>query len=141
MKDDRPLRKRLKYGAIYWLVRFMIFVANLFPRKIWLALCGSLGTLGYYLMPGEREKTVRHLSMAFGKEKGQREINTMARNVFRMLGINGGEILRAVAIRNMEQLEQVLVTHGYDNFEKAFARGKGVIFVTCHVGAFEIQVT
>jgi KDO2-lipid IV(A) lauroyltransferase len=141
MKDDRPLRKRLKYGAIYWLVKFMIYVANVFPRRMWLALCGGLGSFAYHVMRGEREKTIRHLTMAFGKEKGQREITGMAREVFRMLGINGGEILRAVAIRNMGQLEQVLVTHGYENFEKAFARGKGVIFVTCHVGAFEIQVT
>jgi Kdo2-lipid IVA lauroyltransferase/acyltransferase len=28
-----------------------------------------------------------------------------------------------------------------ENYHKAFARGKGVIFLTCHLGAFDLQVT
>jgi KDO2-lipid IV(A) lauroyltransferase len=141
MPDQRPLKKRIKYTAIYWLVRLFIFIANIFPRRLWLSFCGRLGVAAYHLMPKEREKAIVHLGLAFGQTKGSRELAAMAKDVFRMLGINGGEILRAVAIRNMAQLEKILVTHGYENFEKAYARGKGVVFVTCHVGAFELQVT
>jgi KDO2-lipid IV(A) lauroyltransferase len=140
MKDDRPLQKRIKYAAIYWFVRFLIFLSNLFPRGLWLRICGILGVLGYRLFPKEREKTIRHLTLAFGKELPPAEIGKMSKDVFRMVGVNGGEILRANTIRTLTDLERILVTHGYDNFERAFAKGKGVVFVTCHVGAFEIQV-
>jgi len=58
-----------------------------------------------------------------------------------MLGKNGGEILRSSKIESLEQLEKVLVTHGYENFEIANRKGKGVIFLTCHMGAFDLQVT
>jgi Kdo2-lipid IVA lauroyltransferase/acyltransferase len=30
---------------------------------------------------------------------------------------------------------------GFENFEVANARGKGVVFVACHMGAFELQIT
>lgn len=141
MTDDRPLGKRLKYGAIYWLVRFLIFVANVFPRRAWLSFCGRLGSAAYHLLPGERERTIIHLGLAYGNEIGARELAAMAKEVFRMLGVNGGEILRAVKIRTLEELERILVTHGYENYEQAAAKGKGVVFVTGHVGPFEIMVT
>jgi KDO2-lipid IV(A) lauroyltransferase len=140
MNDQRPLGKRLKYRAIYWFVRFLISFANLLPRRAWLSVCGGLGVIAYRVLPKEREKTQRHLTMAFGKERSPTEIARMTKEVFRMLGLNGGEILRAVALRTLADLNRILVTHGYENFEKAFAKGKGVMFVTCHVGAFELQV-
>lgn len=141
MTDNRPLGKRLKYGAIYWLVRFLIFIANIFPRKLWLRFCGSLGKLAYHLLSKEREKTVVHLGLAYGGTMGVRDLTSMAKEVFRMLGVNGGEILRATKARSLADLERFLVTHGYENYESAAAKGKGVIFVTGHVGPFEIMVT
>jgi len=141
MTDDRPLGKRLKYGAIYWLVRFLIFIANVFPRRAWLSLCGGLGSAAYHLLPKEREKTIVHLGLAYGNKMGARDLATMAKEVFRMLGLNGGEILRAVKVRTLADLERILVTHGFENYETAAAKGKGVVFVTGHVGPFEIMVT
>jgi KDO2-lipid IV(A) lauroyltransferase len=141
MTDDRPLSKQIKYGAIYWLVRFLIFIANVFPRRTWLRICGGLGTAAYHLLGKEREKTLVHLGLAYGSEMGVRDIAAMAKEVFRMLGVNGGEIIRAVKVRTLADLERILVTHGFENYEAAAAKGKGVVFVTGHVGPFEIMVT
>lgn len=137
---SKPLGKRIKYSALYWLVRSLIFIANVFPRRWWLRFCGFLGRIAYYVVADAREKTFTHLSLAY-KEKSPAEIKAMSKQVFRMLGRNGGEILRGVAMRNIDDLNKVLVTHGFENFEKAFAKGKGVIFLTAHVGAFDLQVT
>ncbi len=78
--------------------------------------------------------------MAFS-EKTSAEIRTLTKGVFKMLGKNAGEILRASKIETLEQLEKILVTEGYENFTKANSMGKGVIFLTCHLGAFDLQVT
>lgn len=58
-----------------------------------------------------------------------------------MLGKNAGDILRSTNIRSLDQLERILITEGLENYERAHAKGKGVIFLTCHLGAFDLQVT
>ncbi|MFZ5970910.1 MAG: lysophospholipid acyltransferase family protein [Bacteroidota bacterium] len=141
MADDRTIGKRAKYTLIYWLVRVLIGLANVVPRRWWLRFCGFLGGLAYHLLPDTREKTMLHLGLAFAREKDLREIKELSKETFRMLGRNAGEILRAIRVKNLTDLEQILVTHGYENYEKANAKGKGVIFLTCHLGAFDLQVT
>lgn len=68
-------------------------------------------------------------------------IKKLSQNVFRMLGMNSGEMLRATRVKTLKDLEEFLVTHGLENYEKAIAKGKGVIFLTCHLGAFDLQVS
>ncbi|MEP2671310.1 MAG: lysophospholipid acyltransferase family protein [Cyclobacteriaceae bacterium] len=137
----RPLKKRAKYSIIYYFVRFLIFVSNLIPRKIWLWFCGVLGRIAYTFASKTRELIILHLGMAYSKEKSLREILDLSKETFKMLGKNAGDVLRARSVRSMEDLNKFLVTHGIENFEAATAKGKGVIFLTCHLGAFDLQIT
>ncbi|MGE0588213.1 MAG: lysophospholipid acyltransferase family protein [Cyclobacteriaceae bacterium] len=139
--SKRPLRKRAKYSVVYYFVRFLIFISNLMPRKLWLAFCGGLGRLAYPFANKTRELVILHLGLAFSGEMSMREILTMSKEVFRMLGKNAGDVLRARKVETIEDLNRFLVTHGIENFDEATAKGKGVIFLTCHLGAFDIQIT
>ncbi len=141
MADDRSIGKRTKYTLLYWFVRALIGFANVLPRQWWLRCCGFLGGLAYHLLPDTREKTMLHLGLAFGREKDLREIKELSKETFKMLGRNAGEILRAIRVKDLNDLEQILITHGFENYETANAKGKGVIFLTCHLGAFDLQVT
>jgi Kdo2-lipid IVA lauroyltransferase/acyltransferase len=78
--------------------------------------------------------------MAF-PDKSKSEIKKLTKSTFRMLGKNAGEIIRTSRVKTLRDLEKVLVTHGYENFVQANKKGKGVIFLTCHMGAFDLQVT
>ena len=82
-----------------------------------------------------------HLGLAFGQRMSTRDIVLMTKRVFYMLGKNAGDILRSSRISTLDQLNKFLVTEGYENFEKATAKGNGVIFLTCHLGAFDLQIT
>ncbi|MCB0492875.1 MAG: lysophospholipid acyltransferase family protein [Cyclobacteriaceae bacterium] len=137
----RPFKKRLKYSVIYYFVRLLIFVSNLIPRKLWLWFCGVLGRVAYTFANKTRELMILHLGMAYNKEKSLREILDLSKESFKMLGKNAGEVLRARSVKSMEDLDKFLVTHGIENFEVATAKGKGVIFLTCHLGAFDLQIT
>ena len=139
--ENRPLTKRIKYGSIYYFVLFLIFLSNLFPRKGWINFCSFLGKVGYYVSPRSRRLVIKHLTMAFGKEKAEREIRDLAKRTFKMLGKNAGDVLRAQRVRSIEDLDKFMVAHGLENFHKASARGKGVVFVACHIGAFDLEVT
>jgi len=139
--EDRPLSKRIKYGIIYYFVLFLIFLSNVFPRKAWIGFCGFLGKVGYYVSPGSRRLVRKHLTLAFGREKSKDEILTLSKRTFYMLGKNAGDVIRAQNVRSIEDLDQFLVAHGIENFKKASAKGKGVVFVACHLGAFDLEVT
>lgn len=110
------------------------------PRRLWLSWCGLLGRIAYTFAAETRKLTQAHLRIAF-PEKTDHEIKDLAKRTFKMLGKNAGEILRVSRIKTLDQLNLFLVTHGYENFEAANKKGKGVIFLTCHVGAFDLQVT
>ena len=139
--ENRPVGKRLKYSVIYYFVRFLIFASNILPRKVWLAFCGGLGRLAYYFTTVTRERSIAHLGLAYSNEKSLREIVQLSKEMFVMLGRNAGDILRARAVKTLADLDKFIVVHDYENFEKANAKGKGVIFLTCHLGAFDLQIT
>lgn len=111
------------------------------PRRAWLSFCGVLGKIAYAFASQTRSLTISHLSLAYGREKSTLEIRRLARKVFEMLGKNAGDILRSRTVKSLNDLDKFLVTTGYAHFEKAHAKGKGVIFLTCHLGAFDLQVT
>ncbi|MEQ1587232.1 MAG: lysophospholipid acyltransferase family protein [Cyclobacteriaceae bacterium] len=139
--EKRPLKKRIKYTSLYFFVRFLIFVSNLLPRTVWLTFCGWLGRIAYTVSPKPRARTISHLGLAFGKEKSTQEIVALSKRVFVMLGKNGGDILRSLKVRTLGDLNKFLITDGLENYEKAFAKGKGVMFLTSHLGAFDLQIT
>jgi len=139
--ENRPLNKRIKYTSLYYFVRLLIFTSNLLPRRMWLAICGRLGRIAYSVSPKPRERVIYHLGLAFGNEKSHREILELSKNVFVMLGKNAGDILRSLKVKTLADLNKFLVTHGLENYEKAFAKGKGVMFLTSHLGAFDLQIT
>jgi Kdo2-lipid IVA lauroyltransferase/acyltransferase len=139
--EKRPLRKEIKYTSLYYFIRFLIFTSNLLPRKLWLAFCGFLGKLAYVFSPQPRERTIFHLGLAFGREKSAREIVDLSKEIFVMLGKNAGDILRSLKVKTLTDLEKFLTTHGIENYEKAHAKGKGVMFLTSHLGAFDLQIT
>ena len=140
MPGFKKVRRKIKYQLIYWLVKSLIFVSSLPPRRMWLAFCGWLGIVYHRFSKQSRSLVRRHLSIAF-KEKRKEEIRVLSKNVFRMLGKNAGDILRSSNFQTLEDLEKILVTHGYENFEEANKKGRGVIFLTCHLGAFDLMVT
>jgi KDO2-lipid IV(A) lauroyltransferase len=139
--EKRPLRKEIKYTSLYYFIRFLIFASNLLPRKLWLAFCGFLGRIAYLFSPQPRERAIYHLGMAFSREKSTREIIALSKEMFVMLGKNAGDILRSLKVKTLTDLEKFVTTHGLENYERAFAKGKGVMFLTSHLGAFDLQIT
>ena len=114
----------------------MIAISNSVPRKSWLTFCGWLGRIAGIFTVQSRKLAVAHLTMAFGNEKSPEEIRRISRDMFVMLGKNVGDILRAAKIDSLAELDKVVVMKGFENFEAANKKGKGVVFVACHLGAF-----
>jgi Kdo2-lipid IVA lauroyltransferase/acyltransferase len=132
--------RSVRYFIVYWFVRMLIKVSNTIPRLLWLRFCGMLGWLGHIVASKTRGLMHTHLKLAFS-EMPDEQVRILAKRNFIMLGKNTGEILRATSVKSLADMEKFLVIHDYENFEKAKAKNKGVIFLTCHIGAFDLQIT
>ncbi|HEY0743183.1 MAG TPA: lysophospholipid acyltransferase family protein [Chryseosolibacter sp.] len=141
MANAKRIRRYIQYGIVYWFVRLLIAISMMMSRKSWLKVCGGLGKLAYYVATKTRQLTIRHLSMAF-PTKSPEEVKALAKSTFKMLGKNAGDILRSSrSVKSLKDLEKFLITDGLENYEVAHKKGKGVIFLTCHLGAFDMQIT
>ncbi|MFN3839303.1 MAG: lysophospholipid acyltransferase family protein [Cyclobacteriaceae bacterium] len=141
MKRWKKLRRKIRYTTLYGVIRFLIVLSALFPRKVWLSFFGFLGYLGFYLAARYRKIAIANLTLAYGKEKDTRALRALAKRVFVMIGKNAAEVIRLYRITDRETYEKFRVIRGIENVETAFAKKQGVIFLTAHLGAFELCAT
>lgn len=134
---SRPFKKRVKYFFIHAGLQCIIAICKVAPRDTLLKICGKLNLITYRLIPKERKRTIQHLTLAF-PEKSQQEIVAMSRSVYYDLGRNFGEYLRGIRRKKIAYYESILRVNGWDHLEQAIAKGKGVIMITGHMGAFEL---
>lgn len=79
-----------------------------------------------------------NLRLAF-PEKSEKERQRIARDSFRSLGRMLGEISQFPRL-NPGNIDQVVVYDGLEHFLGAMEAGRGVIFLTGHIGAWELSV-
>ena len=127
------MRQRLEY-ALAWL-----FVKPLgaLPRPLARAAGIALGWLVYCLHVRLRRVGMRNLALAF-PEKSRAERARILRGEFTSLGRQLAEVCRFPKY-TLENVNQVVVYDGFENYERAFARGKGVLFLTAHFGGWELS--
>ncbi len=126
------MRHRLEY-ALVWLVARLL---GALPRP--LARCaGILLARTVYLLHGRlRRVGMRNLEIAF-PEKSRAQRRRILKGVFNSLGRQLAEFCRFPKYTG-KNVGEVAVYDGFEHFEAARARGKGVLFLTAHMGGWEI---
>lgn len=129
--------KRLKRALRYALLRFLLPVFSRLP----LAAAGRLGEwvggLAFALARGERDKALRSLGQAF-PAKSAEERAALARACFRHLGRCALEL---ACIRQIDREMDSWVEWPEPDrraLESALARRRGVVFVSGHLGNWEL---
>jgi KDO2-lipid IV(A) lauroyltransferase len=140
-KVIKRFKRKVRYNFIYALLRAMMFISGLMSRAAWLKFCGALGRLSSVFTANSRKRVVEHLTMVYGKEKTPAEIKALSKKVFKMLGMNAGDIIQSVNISRQEDYEKFRVINGVEHAQAAYKKGKGVIFLTAHIGPFEYIAT
>jgi KDO2-lipid IV(A) lauroyltransferase len=127
------MRQRLEYAPVWLIVK----VVGALPRPLARAVGISLAWAVYLLHPRLRRVGMRNLAMAL-PEKKRRERARILRGVFTSLGRQLAEVCLFPKYTR-ENVSKVVVYDGFENFERAFAGGKGVLFLTAHLGGWEIS--
>ncbi len=107
------------------------------PRPLARAAGISIAWFVYFLHRKLRRVGLRNLELAF-PEKSWRERGKILRGVFTSLGRQVAEVCLFPKYTR-ENVNKTVVYEGFENFERALARGKGVLFLTGHLGAWELS--
>src|SRR5208282_4498600 len=96
-----------------------------------------IGLTVYAVYGRLRRVGLRNLALAF-PEMSPRERRRLVRGEFISLGRQLAEVC-LLPEYTRENVSKVVVYDGFENFERALARGKGVLFLTAHLGAWELS--
>lgn len=127
------MRQRLEYALVWLIIKAVGALPRPLARFFGIALARTI----YLLHTRLRHVGMHNLAMAM-PEKTRREHARILRGVFTSLGRQLAEVCLFPGYTR-ENVGKVVVYDGFENFERALARGKGVLFLTAHLGGWELS--
>jgi KDO2-lipid IV(A) lauroyltransferase len=121
----------------YWLVGAVARALGLVPRSVARCFSGALAFLTYWLAGRLRRVGTRNLELAL-PEIPSKARNKILRRVYVYLGWQLVEFCR-MSRYTPENTRDWLRTEGLDHYMAAQAKGKGVVVITAHLGAWELS--
>ncbi|NTU41734.1 MAG: lysophospholipid acyltransferase family protein [Nitrospirales bacterium] len=128
------MEKPFSIGAL--IIRSLLFPFALIPYRLALRIGEGIGLLAFSLWSGKRKIAIENISLSCLDQRESAE--EIARESFKNLGRSTIEALRILAGRGEELLRTVEI-RGLENYERAKAKGKGVIAITGHCGSWELM--
>jgi Kdo2-lipid IVA lauroyltransferase/acyltransferase len=126
------MRYRLEYAPV-WLV---VKVLGVMPRPVSRALGIVTAHLFGFFNARLRRVGMRNLEIAF-PDKSDAEKQKILRGVFTSLGRELAEFCNFPSYTR-QNVSGIAAYDGLENYEAARVRGKGVLFMTAHLGAWEV---
>ena len=127
------MRQQLEYAAAWPFIKIL----SILPRRLARAAGIGLAWMVYLFHVRLRQVGMRNLALAF-PEKTEAERARILRGEFASLGRQLAEVCRFPKY-TPANVDDVVVYDGFENYERARARGKGVLFLTAHFGGWELS--
>jgi KDO2-lipid IV(A) lauroyltransferase len=127
------MRRKLEYAAAWPFIKIL----GAMPRPLSRAFAIGISQVVYLLHFRLRQVGMRNLAMVF-PEKSEAERARILRGVFASLGRQLAELCQFPKY-TPENIDEVVAYEGLENYERAYARRKGVLFLTAHFGGWELS--
>jgi Kdo2-lipid IVA lauroyltransferase/acyltransferase len=127
----------MKEWFAYALVWTVLKVAGVLPRSWARAMGAGLARMLFVATPNLRKTAEFNLRLAFPQGTDAQRKATI-RGMIRSLGWMAAEFARMPRYAR-ENIEDIIVLDGHENFLEGRRRGKGVLFLTAHMGAWELS--
>jgi KDO2-lipid IV(A) lauroyltransferase len=118
--------------------RNMVFMVRWISRKIpdraYKFFASGLIAIASPLINRQKHLAVENLQRAFGSEKSEKEIHTIAENCFK--NICSGMIELIYYLDRPKKNVEMVSIEGQENLDKALAAGHGAILLSAHFGNF-----
>ena len=127
----------IKEVAEYALALLLIRLFGIMPRSMARPAAQTLAWLGFHLAIRQRKAGMRNLQIAFPElSESQRE--RILRGSFQNIGRLLVEFTHFPEL-NKTNIPRFVVHDGLENYLEGVRRGRGVIFMTAHFGAWELS--
>lgn len=124
-----------------WLSRRLADVASwlatTLPLSVGYWLASRAGDLFYQFATGYRGNVIDNLRHVLGPAATQTELEHLAHQTFRYSAMNFYDLVRLKRLSIEQILKQVVMLDSWEVVDREIAKGKGGIFVTGHMGAFD----
>jgi KDO2-lipid IV(A) lauroyltransferase len=130
----RSVKHRLEYifvKGLFGLFRFL-------PERAACRLGEGLGRFVFWLDRRHQTVALDNLRLAFGAEKNDRELRSIAQRSYQHLGLSLAELARVMFSPPQRVMEWVRI-EGLDHFIDAHKKGRGVLYLTAHLGNWELM--
>ena len=127
------MRQRLEYAPAWFFIKLL----GALPRPLARGVGISLGRAVYLLHGRLRRVGLKNLALAF-PEKSKSERARILRGEFTSLGRQLAEVCHFPQYTR-DNASKVVVFDGFENYERAHARGKGVLLFAGHFGGWELS--
>ena len=126
------MREWLEYAAAWIGIKSL----GLLPRPAARFVGAAFATAAYALRPRLRRAAMFNLRLAFPDWTDARRRRAI-RGMVRQIGWMAGEFSQFPKYTRAG-IEEIVVVEGFENFDAARRRGKGVLFLTGHLSAWEL---
>jgi KDO2-lipid IV(A) lauroyltransferase len=127
------VRETMEFAAV-WLI---VHGVRLLPRTLARTVGAAIGAIAFHGLGRLRRVGLRNLELAF-PEKTAAEREAILRSEYRNLGFLLAEFCKMPGY-TPETASRFIRYEGLDNYLKARERGKGVLVLTGHLGAWELS--
>ena len=132
LQHNLRVRERLEYAAVWLLLKTI----GAMPRPLARFAGARAAAFLLRLRPGLRRAAMENLRLAF-PDWSKKQRRAAIRGMVRQLGWMGAEFAHFPSYTK-KNIERIVLLDGFENFASAQGRGKGVLFLTGHMSAWEL---
>jgi len=127
------MKEWIEYAAVWVILKGL----GVLPQPLARSFASGMMRIFYALLPRLRKTAEVNLRIAF-PEWSDAQRKKVVRGMLRNLGWMAAEFVRLPKYTK-ENIEQIVVLDGHENFLEGQRRGKGVLYLTGHIGAWELS--
>jgi KDO2-lipid IV(A) lauroyltransferase len=134
LPDDRVSVRETAEFAVVWV---FVYAMRLFPRGLVRAIGAMIGAIAFHALGRLRRVGLRNLALAL-PELTAKEREAILRSEYRNLGLLLAEFCK-MPDYTAASASRFIRYEGLENYLRARERGKGVLVLTGHLGAWELS--
>lgn len=129
-------RNKIQNYIEYYALRTAMFFIRLFPIKFAVKIGNCLAVFAYYFIPVRKKHIKEMLTLSF-PEKSKKEINTIAKNVYKNFMQTIIEIMFFPKMSD-EEIKDLMIYDNIELIDRIYKQGKGGIFLSAHFANWEL---